>query len=482
MNELVQTENTGVIPPVLQRIHILGVCGTGMAALAGMLKQRGYTVTGSDMNVYPPMSDFLRELHIEVKEGYKPENLDPRPDLVVVGNVIRRENPEAVRMRELNIPHVSFPQILSKLFIQGRQSVVVCGTHGKTSTSSLMAWILEYAGRDPSFMIGGIAKNFMKNYKVGNGGFFVAEGDEYDTAYFDKGPKFLHYQPRHVILTSVEFDHADIYRDLDHVKSAFRRLLSIIPDDGFLMACAEDKGVADVLRDYSGKLQTYGLDGSNADWTAELLSLDKGTTRFLVRREGDIQGEFTAPFYGRHNMLNGLAAIGLSNHLGLDMDVIGRALSLFQGVKRRQEVRGVVGGITIIDDFAHHPTEVRETVAAVRAAYSAARLIAVFEPRTNTSRQKFFQKDYIESFAGADYVLVREPPDPEKFGLDNSFSSKQLSLDIEAKGGQCRSFPRTEEIIDFLTDLGKPGDVILIMSNGGFDNIHDRLLAALAAG
>jgi UDP-N-acetylmuramate: L-alanyl-gamma-D-glutamyl-meso-diaminopimelate ligase len=467
------------LPAKVRHIHLIGICGTGMAALAGMLKHSGYQVTGSDSAVYPPMSDLLREADILVKQGYGPQNLYPRPDLVVVGNVIRRENPEAVCMRELGIPHLSFPQVLSELYIKGKQSIVVCGTHGKTTTASLVAWILQFAGLDPGFMIGGMVKNFMKNYKVGQGVFFVAEGDEYDTAYFDKGPKFLHYRPHDVILTGIEFDHADIYRDLEHIKSAFVRLLKVMPKNGFLMACGEDHTVADVVHNYAGTVETYGLDGPHLNWSARSLETTSSGTRFEVQNEGRQIGNFWSSLQGRHNVLNMVAAVGLCYRLGVDMKTVGAALESFQGVKRRQEVRGERNGITIIDDFAHHPTEVRETVAAVRAAYPSRRLVAVFEPRTNTSRQKFFQETYISSFDGADFVTLREPPDPEKFPADNRFSSRQLALALEARGRRASAFDSTDELIDFLVDFGKPGDVFLIMSNGGFDNIHERLLDLL---
>ncbi len=454
-----------------------------MAALAGMLLEKGFTVTGSDTNVYPPMSDFLRGLGVKAFQGYRAENLDSfatPPDLVVVGNVIRRDNPEAARMRELDLPHASFPQVLSSVFISGKQSLVVAGTHGKTTTSSLLAWVLESAGLDPSFMIGGIAKNFMKNYKVGKGGLFVAEGDEYDTAYFDKGPKFLHYQPRFVILTGVEFDHADIYRDLDHIKSSFRKLLSIIPTEGTLFVCGEDAGAMDVAAGFQGNMETYGMEGSGCDWTGEILGAARGKTRLRVSYKGTVAGETEPPLSGRHNMLNVLSAVALLTRLGVDFDRISKGLSSFQGVKRRQEVRGVERGVTVIDDFAHHPTEVRETVAAMRRAYDTGRLIAVFEPRTNTSRQKFFQDEYVRSFEGADYVLLREPPDPEKFPPDNRFSSRQLAGDLRQRGVEAFSFDSTEGVIERVQLLARPDDTILVMSNGGFDNIHDRLLKALA--
>ncbi len=482
MNSETTTEYTGIIPENLHRIHILGICGTGMAALAGMLRERGYAVTGSDSNVYPPMSDFLRELSIPVYDGYRPDNLDsprPRPDLVVVGNVIRRDNPEAEHMRELHLPHVSFPQILSQLFIEGNQSLVVAGTHGKTTTCSLLAWVLEYAGLDPSFMIGGIVKNFMKNYKVGNGPYFVAEGDEYDTAYFDKGPKFLHYRPNHVILTSVEFDHADIYRDLDHVKSSFRRLLEIVPREGLLLARAENEGVADVIAGYPGLVQSFGGPDSNARWTASVLDLDGGICRFRVFHEGKSAGDYRMSMWGSHNVMNALSVVALTRHLGIDPEAVREGIADFQGVKRRQEIRGVERGVTVIDDFAHHPTEVRETVAAVRSAYPSSRLIAVFEPRTNTSRQKVFQSSYPESFTGADLVILREPADPEKFPESNRFSSRALAVDINARNIPARCFGSTDEIVRTLAAEAHKGDVLLIMSNGGFDNIHLRMLDLL---
>jgi UDP-N-acetylmuramate: L-alanyl-gamma-D-glutamyl-meso-diaminopimelate ligase len=467
------------LPPQAKHIHLLGICGTGMAALAGMLKQSGYHVTGSDNAVYPPMSDFLESEGIPIGKGYGPQNLNPRPDLVIVGNVIRRENPEAVKMRELGIPHLSLPQALSEIYLKGKESIVVCGTHGKTTTASLVAWILECAGLDPGFMIGGVVKNFMKNYKLGNGPFFVVEGDEYDTAYFDKGPKFLHYRPRYVILTGVEFDHGDIYRDLEDVKSAFIRLLHIIPEEGFLLAWGEDPTVLEVLRHSKAEVETYGIDDPSFDWSVQYLEKAAEGVKFRVHRQGKALGDFSSPLLGRHNVLNMTAAVGLCHRLGLDMNAAGEALKTFQGVKRRQEIRGVKRGITIIDDFAHHPTEVRETVAALKAAYPENRLVAVFEPRSNTSRQRFFQETYVSSFDGADFVALREPPDPEKFPPKSRFSSKELAQGLKAKGKEARAFDTTDQLIDFLVNFGKPGDLFLIMSNGGFDNIHQRLLELL---
>jgi len=482
----VPESSQSIVPAHTRHIHILGICGTAMAALAGMLLEKGFTVTGSDSNVYPPMSDFLLELGVEAFQGYRAGNLDQfsaPPDLVVVGNVIRRDNPEAARMRELGLPSASFPQVLSSVFISGKQSLVVAGTHGKTTTSSLLAWILESAGLDPSFMIGGIAKNFMKNYKVGQGGLFVAEGDEYDTAYFDKGPKFLHYQPRYVILTGVEFDHADIYRDLDHIKSSFRKLLDIIPDSGALFVYGEDEGAIDVASGFRGTMETYGPEESGCDWTAAMAEpAARGKTRLRIAHKGTVLGEVETPLAGRHNMLNTLSAVALCATLGVDFNLISRGVSLFQGVKRRQEVRGVERGVTVIDDFAHHPTEVRETVAAMRKAYPSGRLIAVFEPRTNTSRQKFFQNEYVTSFEEADYVLLREPPDPEKFPPDNRFSSRQLAGDLRQRGIEAFSFDSTDGVIERVMVLVRPEDTVLVMSNGGFDNIHNRLLKALAKG
>jgi len=446
--------------------------------LAGMLKSAGFAVSGSDQQVYPPMSDFLAKMDIDVASGYRAENLEPRPDLVVVGNVVRRENPEALALAELAIPYVSFPQALSHFFIADKQSLVVTGTHGKTTTASLLASLLHFARLDPSFMIGGIVQAFGRNYNVGGGRYFVAEGDEYDTAFFDKGPKFLHYRSQIAILTSIEFDHADIYADLEAVKSSFFKLVKSMPPDGCLVACLDDPVVREVAATAACRVVGYG-QGEWGDWVLADLEVRPEGTAFTALRGGKPWGRFRNVLPGRHNALNSLAVIAVLAELGLAPEVVAGGLAAFEGVKRRQEVRGVVRGVTVIDDFAHHPTAVRETLAALAAAYSGRRLIAVFEPRTNSSRRNVFQDVYAESFGAADLVVVREPVPLANVPEAERFSSARLVSELNDRGVASRYFPTTEDILDYLAGVVRSGDVVAILSNGGFDNIHQRLLEDL---
>jgi UDP-N-acetylmuramate: L-alanyl-gamma-D-glutamyl-meso-diaminopimelate ligase len=346
----------------------MGICGTGMASLAGMLKQRKYLVTGSDQNVYPPMSDFLQSLSIPVLSGYDPGNLNPRPDLVIVGNVITRHNPEAIELSHLGIPYLSFPQALNHFAMKGKKSIVICGTHGKTTTSALTAWILERAGLDPGFMIGGFSLDFSGNFKLGSGAYFVIEGDEYDTAFFDKGPKFLHYNPLMTIMTSIEFDHADIYRDIDHVRESFRKLIDLIPPEGLLIANGDDPVVRFESKRAQCTVITYGLT-PGAQWRAVDIAFEKDHTRLKLLKEDREYLTLLTPLYGRHNISNLLSTVALSHFLGIPGPALSRAMKSFRGIKRRQEVRGEKSGVLVLDDFAHHPTSVRETIRAVKERY-----------------------------------------------------------------------------------------------------------------
>jgi UDP-N-acetylmuramate: L-alanyl-gamma-D-glutamyl-meso-diaminopimelate ligase len=466
------------LPENIHHIHLMGICGTAMGSLAGMLKEQGYHITGSDQAVYPPMSTFLAGLGIEVAPGYGPENLKPHPDLVIVGNVITEINAEAQELIGLNLPFLSLPQALAEFFLQDKVSLVITGTHGKTTTSSLLASILDQAGLAPSFMIGGILKGYERNYQLGRGPYFVIEGDEYDTAFFDKGPKFLHYRPRMAVLTSIEFDHADIYPDIKAIQQAFSRFLAILPTEGLLVAQGADPRIQEIIHQAPCTVDTYGME-RHWDWQLdELASLETGS-RFNVYRRGTFWYRFDSPLVGRHNALNFLSLIPILVHVGLEPEEIAQGLAGFQGIHRRQEVRGVRAGVTVIDDFAHHPTAVRETIQAVRSQFQDRRLIAVFEPRTNTSRRHFFQKDYVSSFDGADLILIREAPNLDKIPEGERFSSHRLAEALVASGKQARFFPGTDEILEFLSHLIQGGDIILIMSNGGFDRIHERLLEML---
>lgn len=469
------------VPEVLHHIHVMGVCGTGMAAMAGMLKDSGFRVTGSDQNVYPPMSDFLAESGIDVMQGYLPENLDPRPDLVIVGNVIQAKFAEAEALAELKISYLSMPQALGHFFLQGKHSLVVAGTHGKTTTSSMLATALYRADSEPGFLIGGIVEAFGRNYRLGQGDYFVVEGDEYDTAFFNKVSKFLHYQPKCAILTSIEFDHADIFADLEQIKDSFREFVRLIPGDGALIACTDDPVVAEIADLCTGSLISYGIN-AHCRWQLRDLVVSGLTSSFTVVKDGVVFGKFFLPMPGMHNGLNALAVIALMDHLGIDQAAIRQGLASFEGVKRRQQIRGEVNGVTVLDDFAHHPTAVKETIKALRLGWPDRRLIVVFEPRTNSSRRAVFQEQYATAFAGADKVIVREIVPLDTVPAEEQFSSSQLAATLADQGIEAEYFPDTETILDSLADQARPGDVIAILSNGGFDNIHQRLLTLLEDG
>jgi UDP-N-acetylmuramate: L-alanyl-gamma-D-glutamyl-meso-diaminopimelate ligase len=466
------------IPPDIRTVHLIAVCGTAMGALAAMLQEMGLAVTGSDRNVYPPMSTFLEQRGIPIMAGFAPEHLAHRPDLVVVGNAVSRDNPEVEAMGRMGLAYCSMPEALNHFAAAGKETLLVAGTHGKTTTSSLLAWLLFAAQMDPTYMIGGILNNFNGNYRLGQGTYFVVEGDEYDTAYFDKGPKFLHYRPTAAILTSIEFDHADIFKDLAHVKSAFGRFLERLVPEGILLAYDDDANIEALLPRAACRVERYGRT-EGADWRLGKVTVDPPETRFEVWRPEGLFGVFATPMIGAHNLMNTLAALGVAHHIGIPVESLVKGLAAFRGVKRRQEVRGVRRGIVVIDDFAHHPSAVRETVQAVKAFYGPRRLVAVFEPRTNTSMRDVFQKTYATCFDPADRVCIRQPPLLKKIPEGQRFSSLKLVEDLQGRGRDAYYFPDTDAIIDFLAGEAREGDVILIMSNGGFDNIHERLLAAL---
>ncbi|MBW1988703.1 MAG: UDP-N-acetylmuramate:L-alanyl-gamma-D-glutamyl-meso-diaminopimelate ligase [Deltaproteobacteria bacterium] len=466
------------IPKNAKTVHLTAVCGTGMGSLAAMLKESGFEVTGSDQNVYPPMSIFLEERGIPVAMGYSPKNVAHRPDLVVVGNAVSADNPEVAGIRDLGLCYCSFPQALQELFAAEKDLTLVTGTHGKTTTTALLAWILARAGLDPGFLVGGIARDFGASHRLGKGGFMVVEGDEYDSAFFDKRPKFMHYAPSRTILTSVEYDHADIYPDFESVKRAFSSFAAGLPEKGFLVH-HEDVPVEVVSAASCHKVH-YGKRVKSV-WSLGGVSVDPPWTQFEVLRRGGPYARYKTRLMGVHNLQNALAAIAVADDMGLDKDAIGLGLETFSGVRRRQEVRGVAAGVTVMDDFAHHPTAVRETLEAVRPHISG-RLIAVFEPRTNTSQRKVFQDVYPDCFGPADLVVAARPPRQQKIAVEERFSSEKLVNDLKKKGKDARYFPDTGEIVDFLAAEAKQGDLLLIMSNGGFDNIHDRLLAALRGG
>jgi len=449
-----------------------------MGSLAGMLKEKGYRITGSDQAVYPPMSTFLEGLGVPVRLGYGPDNLDPVPDLVIVGNVITRANPEAQEVIRRNLPCLSMPQALAHFFLDGKIPLVITGTHGKTTTSALLASLLDQAGLSPGFMVGGILKGYERNYQIGSGPYFVIEGDEYDTAFFDKGPKFLHYRPYYAVLTSIEFDHADIFPDLKSIQEAFVRFIALLPEEGLLAVYGPDTRIREIIGRAACPVETYGLEG-DWDWQARNVQTHLSGSTFDVFRRGQFFRTIDSPLVGEHNALNTLSLIPLLLRFGLSPEVIAAGISGFQGVHRRQEVRGVKAGVTVIDDFAHHPTAVRLTLQALRAQYLGRRLIAVFEPRTNTSRRSVFQSEYPRAFEGADRIIIREPPDLAKIPERERFSSQKLVEELRSLGRQADYFPDTDAILEFLKGELRSGDVVLIMSNGGFDNLHQRLLDEL---
>jgi len=468
------------VPEAVRRVYLMGICGVAMASLAGLLRQQGIEVTGSDENVYPPMSDFVAAMGIDIKRGWDAANIEPAPDLVVIGNVIRRENPEAQAVLTRGLPYVSLPEALGHFCLAGKTSLVIAGTHGKTTTSALTAWLLEAAGLSPGFMIGGLARNFGAGFRLGAGRHFVVEGDEYDTAFFDKGPKFLHYRPKLTVITSVEFDHADIYADLAAVKRSFARLIDIIPEDGLLLPYQGCPNLAELVPEARCRVEPYDTE-VGAYWQAADASFGPQGTSFELLRAGLSAGRFASPLHGAHNLKNAVAALALGLHAGAGVEGLRRGLATFAGVARRQEVKGEVGGVTLLEDFAHHPSAVRETLAALRAAYAGRRLIVAFEPRTNSSRRSVFQADYATAFASADVCLIPPAPGLEKIPEADRFSSEQLVADLAARGQEAHFCRDVAAIVDFVAAQARPGDVVITMSNGGFDNIQPRLAAALAA-
>jgi len=466
----------------IERVHLIGVCGTGMGSFAGMLKAAGHRVTGSDENVYPPMSTQLERWGIEVMAGYRAENLDrARPDLVVVGNVVRAVNPEAAAMRERGLPHVSFPQALGDRFIAPRHGVVVAGTHGKTTTSAMMAALLHHAGRDPSFLVGGVTRDFDSNFRLAAGAHFVVEGDEYDTAYFDKGPKFLHYRPRTAVFTSCELDHADIYRDEAHYESAFERFVDLLPADGFLAACARYASVRRIAGRARCRVETYGVGVEEADWQALGLSLGPDGARFALARRGARLADVLLPVGGAHNVENALGVAAAATALGLAPTEIAAGLAAFRGVRRRQEVRGTAGGVTVIDDFAHHPRAVKETLAAIRGRYPEGRILAAFEPRSNTSRRNLHQHDYAsrETWGPAAEVFVLQPALTQSVPEAERLDVEAVVAGIAAAGLPARAFPDVDAMVPAIVASAHAGDVVVAMSNGAFGGIWGRLLEAL---
>jgi UDP-N-acetylmuramate: L-alanyl-gamma-D-glutamyl-meso-diaminopimelate ligase len=468
-----------------KHIHLIGICGTAMASLAGMLKQRGFRVSGSDAAAYPPMSDFLAELGIPVSEPFAAANLNPEPDLVVVGNAISRGNIELEEVLDRRIPFCSLPQLLHDEFLRGKEVLVVAGTHGKTTTTSMLAWMFHTAGKQPSFLIGGIAENFGSSFHVGQGKHFILEGDEYDTAFFDKGPKFLHYFPDAVILTSVEFDHADIYKDLDAVETAFKRLVNLIPRRGRIVAfdgaaggVSESASLERCLSKAFSPVERYG-SGEGADWKISDMRFEADRTSWTVLHKGQPWASLEFSLAGEYNVWNATAAAAMAGSYGIAKEEIAAALKTFKSVKRRLEVKAEVNGITIIDDFAHHPTAIAGTLKALRDRYSGSRLWAILEPRSNTLRRRVLQGELAKSLAVADEVIVaavfRSEAIPETERLDVA----QLVSEIQEQGRHARLIADADEIVNTVAPEMRSGDVVAILSNGGFGGIYEKLPSRL---
>jgi UDP-N-acetylmuramate: L-alanyl-gamma-D-glutamyl-meso-diaminopimelate ligase len=462
-------------------IYLIGICGTAMASLAGMLREKGEAVCGSDSDVYPPMSDFLDKLGITVFKGYDAANIQKaKPDLVVIGNALSRGNVEVEYVLDAGIRYASMADTVKEFFIRGKNSIVVAGTHGKTTTTAMLAWVLDVAGRKPSFLVGGIAENFGKSFQVSDGPDFVIEGDEYDTAFFDKGPKFLHYLPRIVLLKNIEFDHADIYADLDAIKTAFRRLVNIVPSSGLIVAGVDSPVVREIIPAAFSRVASVGI--GIGEWQAtNIQANDAGMAFDLMRSELRV-GHFTIPMPGTFNVQNALGVIIVAKELGISDEVIQRGLSSFKSVKRRLELRGEVNGVRVYDDFAHHPTAVKETLSAVRQRNPKARIWAVFEPRSHTCRRRVFEQAFIESFEPADRTVIAQVFGASHLPPEQTLSPTRVAEGIRMRGGNALTFDSTEEIVQHVAAEAKPGDHIVIMSNGGFENIHNRLLERLRGG
>ena len=397
----------------IKSIYLIAICGTGMASLAGLLQKSGYLVTGSDANIYPPMSTLLKSSGIDIKSGYQRNNITADIDQVIVGNAVSKDNPEVLAVQEKGIPYISFPEAIKKFYLKNQKSLVVTGTHGKTTTTALLSWVLHSAKRKPGFMVGGWMKNFDGNHAIPEGEFFVSEGDEYDTAFFDKGPKFLHYSPFASILTGIEFDHADIYRDLDHIKDSFRKFVNIIHPSGFLLAAFSDKNVQDVLADASCQVETYGFS-SSADWVIGDYKFVSGKGYFTLSHQNVNVANFNLPMIGRHNIQNATSVAVMGLKLGLTTQEIQEGFHTFKGIKRRQEVLGVKNGVTVIDDFAHHPTAIQLTLEGIKEAYPGQRIWAIFEPRSATCKRKVFENRLPKSFTPADLVIIADLFAPDK--------------------------------------------------------------------
>jgi len=470
------------LPAEPHRVHIIGVCGTGMGSLAGMLKERGFEVRGSDTGAYPPMSTWLESRGIPILTGWDAANLDWGPELVVVGNVCRRDNPEAVEAAARGIVCVSFPEALRALFLTGRRPLVVTGTHGKTTTSSLLAWLLEVAGCAPSFMVGGIAANFGGNFKLADGACFVVEGDEYDTAFFDKVPKFWHYAPFRATINNIEFDHGDIYPDLASIVAVFEAFAAMVPTEGTLWVNGDDPRAVEVATRAQCRVRTFGLDAGNA-LRPTSIRYDEAETVVELALDGASLGSFRSPLPGEHNVRNLMGALALALDEGADLEAMRAGLPAFASVRKRQELKGQAGGVRVYDDFAHHPTAVRETLRAIRHRYPNAPLWAIFEAKSNTSRMAIFQHDYLAAFEAADHVVLSAPWKKDAHLSEGErIDLGQLAAELSARGQDAVHIPTVEAIVEHVASRARAGDVVVGMSGSNFAGFHDKLLARLAGG
>jgi UDP-N-acetylmuramate: L-alanyl-gamma-D-glutamyl-meso-diaminopimelate ligase len=471
--------------PSRKHIHLSGICGTAMASLAGLLQLLDHRITGSDKAAYPPMSDLLHSLGIPILEPYAESNLDPAPDLVVIGNALSRGNPEVERVLDERLPFTSMAALVREEFLKGRESLVIAGTHGKTTTTSMLAWIYQVASHteaalEPSFLIGGVAENFGSSFQLRPTRIFIIEGDEYDTAFFDKGPKFLHYFPDALILTHVEFDHADIYADLDAVKTAFKRLVNLVPRRGLLVAFDGSENVTECISKAFCRVERYGFK-PESNWQIRNLRHSEGRTQWEAWHQGELWCELSMQLAGEHNALNATAAAALAFGQGLSKDAIRTALASFKSVKRRLEVRDVIRGITIVDDFAHHPTAIRETLRALRSVYPDARLWAVLEPRSNTLRRKVLEHDLVESLRNADRVILAGVYQQQRIPDAERLHPEDVVDTLNASGTPAELHPDATEIVESIAPQLEEGDVVAILSNGGFDGIYEKLPARLRA-
>jgi UDP-N-acetylmuramate: L-alanyl-gamma-D-glutamyl-meso-diaminopimelate ligase len=472
------------LPPV-KKVYLVGIGGTAMASVAGMLQERGYEVAGSDEHVYPPMSTYLDQLGIAVLEGYTKDHLVAfHPDLVVIGNVAASTNAEAAATLELDLPYTSMPEAIHQLFIKGKYSIVVAGTHGKTTTTSLMAWLLESAGRDPSMVVGGIPLNFNHNFKLGNGPEFVIEGDEYNTSFFDKGPKFLHYGANTLLLNNIEFDHADIYSGLDAIIDAFRHGVQQVAPGDVIVANGDDANVMSLRSDARARWLTFGTS-AGCDVVAKDAEYSAEGTSFTAWWEGKEWFRFRSTLSGAHNVVNALATAAIARLRGVSAKEIQRGLETFQGIKRRMEVRGVERGVTVIDDFAHHPTAVETTLAGARRRYEGRRVWALFEPRSISSSRKEFENGYVQAFHQADRVIIgrvfHKDRYESRYGLDHMMSVPVIIERLKADGIAAEQIDDTDAIADLVAHEAKPDDVVVVMSSGAFDGVHEKILERLRA-